>query len=159
AQRGRDVVGAAGDGLARCAAVARAHTVRRDKAAAAARGERAGVGIAIGLAVGVGRPGRRLLVDGEVGAVVGDVVVIQRTSYCRAQRGRDVVGAARHCLARCASVGCAHAVARQEAAAAACGQWNRIGVTVGLAGWVRRPCGILLVDGEVGAVVGDVIVI
>src|SRR5207253_8306891 len=94
AQGRRDVVGAAGDGLTRGAAVARAHTVRRDKAAAAARGERAGVGVAVGLAVGVGCPGRRLLVDGEVGAVVGSVV--RRVGYgCRGGQGRrDVVGAA-----------------------------------------------------------------
>ena len=68
--------------------------------------------------------------DGEVGAVVGDVVVAQHTG--RAERGANRVRAAKHGFARYALVRCRDVVARQKPARGA-GQ-SRIAISVNLAG-------------------------
>ena len=82
--------------------------------------------------------------DGEVRARVGDVIVGEDAS--RRKRGRDVIGTARHCLARVAAVTRRHAVRKQESSAATSGQRNRIRSAVGLAVGIRSPRSRPLVD-------------
>ena len=111
------MIGTARDCLAGGAAVRRRHVVAHQEVVRAgrarSRGQRTGIGVAIGLAVRVRGPGRVALVDGEACARVGDVVVIQHPGG-RAQRRRDVVGTARHRLTGGAAVGRRHVVGSQE---------------------------------------------
>ena len=107
---------------------------------------------AIGHGLVVSRDRQQGLVDGEVRRVVGDVVVAQHTG--RIQRSAD--GVVAHVLTRGASVGRGDTISRQEAAEGS-GQ-GRIRIAVGLAGGVRSDRRVALVDGEVGGVVGDVVV-
>ena len=110
--------------------------------------------IAIGLAGGSYRYRSILLVDGEVGRGIGDIVVAQDTR--RAEGRADRVWTACNGLACGAAVSCRHIIRRQEAGQGA-GQ-GRICIAIGLAGSSHGNRGILLVDGEVCRVVSDVVV-
>src|SRR5207249_10530298 len=114
------------------------------------------VSVSVCLAVSLRGALGRLLGDGEVGGVVGDVVV----SYPprRSSHLTDRVGAARHGLPCRAAVGGAHTVGSQEATERASRQWVSVGVDVSLAWRVQRDRGLRLGDGEGGGVVGDVVV-
>src|SRR5918993_719202 len=153
-QRRADVVGTARHRFAWGAAVACRYCIGETTATAC--GQRDGIGITVGLAGCNGCPGRVTFVDGEVCAVVGDVVVVENTCgriQCRA----DVVGTACHRFAWGAAVACRYCIG--ETTATACGQRDGIGITVGLAGCNGCPGRVTFVDGEVCAVVGDVVVV
>ncbi len=97
-------------------------------------------------------------VDRELGAIVGDDVVVERSAG-RAQRGRDVISRRAGILTGDARVSRRHAVSRDEVTAPAGSQRHRIEITVGLAGRVGSPGRQSFVDGELGAVVGDDVVV
>ena len=56
-------------------AVCRRHVVRCQETSSTTRGQRIRIIIPVGLAVEVGRPGRVLCINGEVGARIGNVVI------------------------------------------------------------------------------------
>src|SRR2546430_13712851 len=89
------------------------------KKVAAAGGQWIRIVIAIGLAVRVRRPSRWTRVDGELGPIIGDVVVGGGSS--RAQRSTDVVWTTGHCFTRGTAVGCGDGICCQEPRAAARG--------------------------------------
>ena len=90
------MIGTAQHRLARITAVGCRYVIRSQKPAATATGQRIGIIITIGLAVGLRRPRRVLRVDNEVRTRVGDVVIGEHRRW--AQRRRDVIGTAQHCL-------------------------------------------------------------
>ena len=147
-QRGAD--GVAAGVLTRRAAVACGHTVGRHEPAQGTGQGR--VGVAVGLALGLGCHRRGLLVDVERRRAVGDVVVAEhrRGTERRADRVRT------DRLAHGAAVGRRHAVGRQEPIQRA--REGRVGAAVDLALAVGRDRGTLLGDLEGRRVGGDVVV-
>src|SRR5207248_9554390 len=87
AQGGRDGIGSAQDGFAGGARVGGGYGVGRQEAGTASGGQRIGIGVPIGLACHIRRPGRGLRVDCEVRSVFGGGIVT--SSARRAERGVD----------------------------------------------------------------------
>src|SRR4029077_8832208 len=150
------MIGTAQHRLACRTAVGRCYVVGSDKAVSTAGRQRIWIGIPLRLAVGIGRPGRVSLADGEVRACVGYVVVGEHG--CWSQGRRNMIGTGRNCLTGCTTVCAFHVVPGSEPAATARSQWIWICLPVDLAAGIRRPGSILCIDGEVSACVGDVVV-
>src|SRR5437867_9522242 len=155
-KRGGYVIRTACYGLTGVASISSCDVVRDYEAGSTADGQRNGIIIAIGLAVGLRRPGRVFLVDGEVRPVIDDVVVREhaRGTECSS----DVIGTSCYGLACRATVSRRDVVCRQEAASTARSQRIRICIAVGLARRIRSPGRILRIDGEVRTRIGDVVV-
>ena len=115
---------------------------------AAAGGQRTGVRITVGLAVGVGSPGSEPLVDGELGPIIGDDVVVESRERRRAQGGRDVISRRAGILPGDARVVGCDIVGSHEVRATAGGQRTGVRITVGLAVRVGGPGSEPLVDGD-----------
>src|SRR5207247_2945158 len=120
-----------------------------NKAASTARSQPNRVGIAIGLVVVIRCPGRIALVDGDLRARVGDVVVREHPS--RSERGADVVGGWARVLTGNTTVSGGDAIGSNKAASTARSQPNRVGIAIGLAVVIRCPGRVALVDGEARA--------
>src|SRR5207248_3228945 len=151
-KRGTDRVRAARDRLAARAAVGGRYAIPRQEAKQGAG--KGWISTAIGLIGRVRRNRGVLLLDREVSDVVGYVVVAKHT--CGAERGTDRVRAARDRLAGRAAVGGSYAIGRQEANQRAGEGW--ISIAVSLICCIRRNGSVLFLDGEVGCVVGYVVV-
>src|SRR5207253_1723091 len=112
------------------------------------------ISAAIGLVRGIGRYRSVLLLNGKLGRVVGDVIV---TKYrCRTDRRSDFIGAAGYSLTRSAVIGSSDAIRCQEANQGPGKRW--IGAAVDFAGRIRCDRSVLLLDREVGGIVGDIVV-
>src|SRR4029078_10126486 len=85
-----------------------------NKVGAAASRQWRRIGITVGLAVWIRGPGGETLVDGELGTVVGDDVVIERRRWRCVQRSRDVIGRRAGVLTSHTAVGCRNVVSRDE---------------------------------------------
>src|SRR5947208_11184068 len=109
--------------------VSSGHVIRGYEAASTAHGQRDGIVIAVGLAVGIGRPCGRTRVDREGCTRIGDAVVRQHRSWT--QRGGDVIGTAQH-RADVYTAVCRRYVVRSQKIATACSQRVGIIIPVGL---------------------------
>src|SRR6267378_3879241 len=137
--------------LASYTTVTRTHPVAGHEVASTASSQRTWLCVAVGLAVRGGRPRRITLVDGELGARIGDVVVVQRTRDGRTQRGGNVIRRRTGILASHTTVTRCHSVAGHEIASTASSQRTWLPIAVGLAVRVGRPRSVTLVDRELGA--------
>src|ERR1051326_2249530 len=97
----------------------RADAVRQHEVHAVSGCQWRGIGVSKHLAVGIGNPRSSAKVNSEVGAVVGDVVVVQITGG--AERGGDVIWAAGHGFTSRTAVSGADVICRDEVIAAAGG--------------------------------------
>src|SRR5262249_24690868 len=104
------------------------------------------ISLAIHLAVGIGRPRRRALVDGKLRAVVSDVVVGDDVGW--AKRGRNVIGRRTRALSRHTAVSHCYqcGVRRDKPAAGAGSQRIRIRFAIDLTRRIGRPGRIYLID-------------
>ena len=143
--------------LTRDATVGSRDTVGGDEVAATTGGQWHWFRVAIGFTVRVRGPSGEALVDGELGPIVGNDVVVQITS--RTQCGGDVISRRAGILTSDATVGGRDTVGGDEVAATAGGQWHWFRVAIGLTVRVRGPSGEALVDGELGPSVGDDVVV
>src|SRR5204863_9405919 len=96
------MIGTAQHRLACHTAVDRCYAVGSYKAVSTAGRQRIWIDIPVRLAVGIGRPGRVSLADGEVSACVGDVVV--REHDCWGEGGGNVIGTSCDRLSGCTDV-------------------------------------------------------
>src|SRR5436190_1933299 len=151
-QAGTNRVGTASNSLTRSAAISSSHAISCEEAQQGAG--KGWVNAAVGLARRIGRDRSVLPVNRELSRVVGDVVVPEHT--CRAKRGTDRVRTARDRLTRRAGVGGSHAIACQETYQ--CTGKGRISAAIDLARGIGRYRSVLLLDREVGGIVGDIVV-
>src|SRR5439155_15954701 len=112
------------------------------------------ISTAIGLIGRVRRNRGVLLLDREVSGVIGDVVIAEDT--CRSQGSADRVRTTRYSFTGNARIRGRDAIDCDEANK--CASKSRISTAISLASYVRRYRSILLLDGEVCRVVGDVVV-